>query len=111
MKRSSSIHHYPAISEYDITYRRHRVGPVLKTAAILVGAVGVIAIGAEYLDYRERMGVKDSYESPPVSGTVLQGSVGPQENKYLTQVKPEPTLESLNQEVQHKTKRRGKRHM
>jgi len=108
MKRSIDIYHYPSVDEYgDIVKRR----PVLKATAIVIGVIATIAGGAAYLDYRESIGVKDSYESPPVSGTVLQGSVGPQENKYLTQVKPEPTLESLNQEVQHKTKRRGKRHM
>jgi|SRR5476651_84849 len=110
MKRRRGIYNYPFLSEYDEIERSKR-RPVLKTVAIIIGAILVIGGGGAYLNYRERIGVNDSYVPPPVSGTVLQGSVGPQENKYLTQVKPEPTLESLNQEVQHKTKRRGKRHM
>jgi hypothetical protein len=110
MKRRVDVYNYPFLSEYDEIERRKR-RPVLKSVAIAIGVISVIGAGGAYLDYRERIGVKDSYVPPPVSGTVLQGSVGTQENKYLTQVKPEPTLESLNQEVQHKTKRRGKRHM
>jgi hypothetical protein len=101
------VNHYPSLTESEVIHQRS-VKPILQSVLICTGAIVIAFGGMAYIDYRDSIGVKDSYEPPSRFGTVAEGAVQP-ENKYLTQVKPEPTIEPSNQGEHHEKNHRNSR--